>query len=192
MKRTLWPAISLLALAACSNEATAPAETTDAETPPAEAVETETAETRTSDELLLPLPDATSAEITADDLAVRIKTLADDAFEGRGPGSEAGEKAPVWIAAEMERIGLEPGGDNGSWYQSVGMVEQTLDENASSLTFEGGRSGEAYPMTLKQDAVLWTKHQDAQELDWSDSDLVFVGYGVVAPEDDWNDYEGVD
>jgi Zn-dependent M28 family amino/carboxypeptidase len=190
MKSSLWPAISLLALAACSDPSE-PAVDPQDPPPPADA-ETEVPEDRESADLLLPLPDATTAAITADDLAVRVKTLADDAFEGRGPGSEAGENSALWIARDMERIGLEPGGDNGGWFQTVGMVEQSLDESASSITFNGTSSGDAMPMTLKEDAVLWTKRQEETELDFTDSELVFVGYGVVAPEYDWNDYEGLD
>lgn len=186
--------IALLALAACSpgNDETV----TDTDTSPETPAETETSETETantgSDDLLMPLPTDTVTAITADDLDVRIRTLADDTFEGRGPGAEKGEQAADWIAEEMARVGLQPGGDDGSWFQTVGMVEQTLDEGASGLTFEGGRSGEAFPMELKQDAVLWTKRQNETELSFDDSELVFVGYGVVAPEYDWNDYEGVD
>ena len=198
MKRSFWPAISLLALAACSEPAT-PAD--EAAAPDAEATEDGAAMEEDaggdmsgdqSAELILPLPEETSTEITAEDLAVRISTLADDAYEGRGPGSEAGENSALWIAREMERIGLEPGGEDGGWFQTVAMVEQSIDENASSITFNGTGSGEAMPMTLKEDAVLWTKHQDQTDLDFTDSDLVFVGYGVVAPEYDWNDYEGLD
>ncbi len=191
MKLTLWPAISLLALAACSNANGNDAETTTdtaAATPPAETQEASTADP----DLVLPLPTGTTTDITAADLAERVRILADDAFEGRGPGSEVGEKAPIWIAEEMKRVGLEPGGDNGSWFQTVEMVEQTLDEASSGLTFNGGRSGEAFPMTLKRDAVMWTKRQNATELDFTDSELVFVGYGVVAPEYGWNDYDGLD
>ena len=193
MKLSLWPAISLLALAACSQPAEPaeePADTSEAEA--AETAQAETSDTSGSDELRLPLPEATSADITADDLAVRIKTLADDAFEGRGPGSEAGENSALWIAKEMERIGLQPAGDNGSWFQTVGMVEQSIDESQSGMTFNGTASGDAYPMTLKEDAVLWTKRQNGTDFSFDNSDLVFVGYGVVAPEYDWNDYEGLD
>lgn len=142
--------------------------------------------------LVLPLPTDTTAEITADDLRQRTKILADDAFEGRAPGADIGEKTADWIAAEMERIGLSPAGENGTWFQTVGMVEQTLDENASNLTFNGGVSGEAFPVTLRENAVLWTKKQDRDEGSWEDSELVFVGYGVVAPEYGWNDYDGLD
>lgn len=192
MKHVLWSSVALLALAACSQasvEEDAPdsgAETGAAETP------ANANEQASSSDLLMPLPDNTVAAITAEDLDARIKTLADDKFEGRGPGSENGEKAADWIAAEMERIGLQPGGDDGTWFQNVGMVEQTLDESQSSLTFNGGRSGEAYPMQLKTDAVLWTKRQASNELSFQESELVFVGYGVVAPEYGWNDYAGVD
>ena len=190
MNKSLWSSVAFVALAACS-QAPADESTSDG------AADTSTSQTPADDQassgdLLLPLPDNTVADITADDLATRIETLADDTFEGRGPGAENGEKAADWIAAEMDRIGLQPGGNGGSWFQNVGMVEQTLDESQSSLTFKGGRSGEAYPMQLKTDAVLWTKHQDTNELSFQDSDLVFVGYGVVAPEYDWNDYDGLD
>ena len=195
MKKALWSSVAILALAACSqNAAEEPAASadTDANTE-IEQADTESSESDAAQaDLLLPLPETTSTDITADDLAIRIKTLADDVFEGRGPGAEKGEKAADWIAAEMARVGLQPGGDNGSWFQMVGMVEQTLDESASSLTFNGGRSGDAYPMKLKEDAVLWTKRQNENELSFDDSELVFVGYGVVAPEYDWNDYEGLD
>lgn len=148
--------------------------------------------TETTSDLVLPLPTDTTAAITADDLRSRIAILADDAFEGRAPAAEVGEKTADWIAAEMTRIGLQPAGENGTWFQTVGMVEQTLDENASSLSFAGGASGEAFPMVLKEDAVMWTKKQDRDEAAWDNSDLVFVGYGVIAPEYGWDDYAGLD
>ncbi|WOR13675.1 M28 family metallopeptidase [Hyphomonas sp. FCG-A18] len=187
MLRTTLAVSAIALLTACSGE-TPPVET-EADTPP---VVLETTEAPEAVSLPLPLPTNTTAAITAEDMAVRIKTLADDAFEGRGPGSEVGEKAADWIAQEMARIGVQPGGDNGSYFQDVGMVEQTIDEAKSSLTFAGGASGETFPMTLKEDAVLWTKRQSVNELDWTDSELVFVGYGVVAPEYGWNDYAGLD
>ncbi len=142
--------------------------------------------------LVLPLPTNTEAAITADDLRQRIATLSDDAFEGRAPAAAVGEKTADWIAAEMERIGLTPAGENGTWFQTVGMVEQALDETASSISFSGGVSGEEFPVMLRDDVVLWTKKQDRDEASWQDSELVFVGYGVVAPEYGWNDYAGLD
>lgn len=185
MIRLTMAASALALITACGQTS----EETDPITPETPPVETETAE---SSGLLMPLPEGTSPEIAATDLAQRIATLSDDTFEGRGPAAENGEKAADWIAAEMERVGLQPAGENGTWFQTVGMVEQSLDENASAMSFAGGASGEAFPMTLKEDAVLWTKKQDRDQAEWSDSELVFVGYGVVAPEYGWDDYAGLD
>ena len=155
---------------------------------PEPSAEIETAESP----FVMPLPTGTSAAITADDLRQRIAILSDDAFEGRAPAAPVGEKTADWLAAEMARVGLQPVGENGTWFQTVGMVEQTLDENASRLSFSGGVSGQAFPVTLRDDAVMWTKKQDRDEASWQDSELVFVGYGVIAPEYGWNDYAGLD
>lgn len=177
-------ATSTLAILAACVQANDDIDPITPETPPVVAEEV--------GDLILPLPTTTSAAISADDLRARVAILADDAFEGRAPAAETGEKTADWIAAEMERIGLQPAGENGTWFQTVGMIEQTLDENASSLSFAGGASGEDFPVALKDDAVLWTKKQDRDEASWQDSELVFVGYGVVAPEYGWNDYAGLD
>lgn len=143
-------------------------------------------------ELPLPIASNTSGDINADDLHQRIRILADDAFEGRGPAAEKGELTADWIAAELDRVGVEPAGENGTWFQTVGMVEQSLDENASSVSFSGGASGETIAAEIRDNVVLWTKKQDRQEASWTDSELVFVGYGVVAPEYGWDDYAGLD
>jgi len=177
MNRLLISA-SVLALAACG--ADAPKTDTPAQPEPA-----------ATTELLLPLPDQTTAAITADDLAVRIKTLADDTFEGRGPGTEAGEASADWIAAEMARIGLQPAGEDGSYFQTVKMVNQTVDTDASFFTFTTP-DGTDMDMTPKEDVVFWTKRQNTNELAFDPTDVVFVGYGSVAPEYDWDDYDGQD
>ncbi|MBU4569652.1 MAG: M28 family peptidase, partial [Alphaproteobacteria bacterium] len=178
MKRhhALLGAVAALTLAACAQDAAAPA--SEIEAAPAEA-------------LLLPLPDATTADITAPDLAVRIKTLADDAFEGRGPGTPVGEGAAAWIAAEMARIGLAPGGDNGTFFQEVKMVNQTVDPATTELvvTWPGG---EDLSLAYKDQAVYWTKHQNSDEVTFGPSDVVFVGYGITAPEYGWDDYANLD
>lgn len=142
--------------------------------------------------LLMPLPENTSASIAESDLRQRIAILADDAFEGRGPSAEKGEQTADWVAAELARVGVQPAGENGTWFQTVGMVEQTLDVAASRLSFSGSASGEDYPMVLKEDAVMLTKKQDRDKASWAESELVFVGYGVTAPEYGWDDYAGLD
>tara|TARA_R110001592_G_scaffold139043_2_gene358756 strand:- start:331 stop:2073 length:1743 start_codon:yes stop_codon:yes gene_type:complete len=172
-------AVSLVALAACGG----PKQETSVDTPVAETPPAET--------LLLPLPTDTTSDINARDLTERVKALADDTFEGRGPGTPIGEAAAAWIGAEMARIGLQPGGDDGTYFQKVAMVNQTIDPAQSFLTFTAP-DGTEMPTVMKEDSVIWTKHQDLTTISFEPSDVVFVGYGVVAPEYDWNDYAGQD
>ncbi|MFN3214546.1 MAG: M28 family metallopeptidase [Henriciella sp.] len=183
MIRHILAASSFAALVACHPAS----DNSSAVTPQADPATPEAAV-----ELPMPLPVDTAADINADDLRQRIRILADDAFEGRGPAAEKGELTADWIAQELDRVGAQPAGENGTWFQTVGMVEQSLDEGASSLTFAGGTSGETIPTKLREDAVLWTKKQDREAAAWADSELVFVGYGVVAPEYGWDDYAGLD
>ena len=172
-------AVSLVALAACGG----PKQETSVDTPVAETPPAET--------LLLPLPTDTTSDINARDLTERVKALADDTFEGRGPGTPIGEAAAAWIGAEMARIGLQPGGDDGTYFQKVAMVNQTIDPAQSFLTFTAP-DGTEMPTVMKEDSVIWTKHQDLTTISFEPSDVVFVGYGVVAQEYDWNDYAGQD
>lgn len=197
--QSLTPAICALAalsLAACGGSKKA-ADTPATHKDTALSASTETVSIpEGADRLLMPLPTNTSPLITAEDLGVRVAALADDRFEGRGAGTEIGEAAAFWIAEEMKRIGLQPGGDNGTYFQHVGMVNQTLDENRSglSVSFENSDAGAQPPtqMMLGQDAVIWTKRQNATDLDFENSEMIFVGYGIVAPEYGWNDYDGLD
>jgi Zn-dependent M28 family amino/carboxypeptidase len=131
----------------------------------------------------------TTPDITAADLSARDKAISDDVFQGRGPGTKAGEAAAQWIADEMKRIGLKPG-YHGSWFQPVPAVNIALDASKSSLSFETpkGMIDPKFP----DDDVYWTPQFKSDEVKVSKSPLVFVGYGVVAPEYNWNDYAGVD
>lgn len=128
--------------------------------------------------------------ITETDIARRIAALSDDAFEGRAPGSPGGVAASQWIADEMAAIGLEPAGDDGSYFQTVPLVESAVDVSASHIDFRAGER--SLEVRFGREIVAWTKRQTAGHVTVEDSDLVFVGYGVVAPEYGWNDYEGVD
>jgi Zn-dependent M28 family amino/carboxypeptidase len=150
-----------------------------------------TAPKAAAEALLLPLPTGTTKAITAADLGARIQTVADDVFEGRGPGTVAGEASAAWIAAEMARVGLKPGGDDGTYFQKVGLVNQTVDTAGSNLTFVKP-DGAARVMSYKNDAVYWTKRQNTDRIAFDPTDVVFVGYGAIAPEYDWNDYGTAD
>jgi Zn-dependent M28 family amino/carboxypeptidase len=125
--------------------------------------------------------------IDAGDFVEHVKTLSSDAFEGRGPGTAGEDKSVEYIKAQMQRIGLKPG-NNGEWFQTVPMVETTADPNTTlTLTVDGK------PRTLKagSDMVIGTT-SGKPEISIKDSPLVFVGYGVNAPEQHWNDYAGLD
>src|SRR5690606_32430039 len=127
-------------------------------------------------------------DIDADDLRVMVSTLASDEFEGRAPGSAGEEKTVAYIQAQYERIGLEPGGDNGSFFQTVPMVETTADE---STVLRLDSNGQQRELKFGSEMVLGTRTGEAR-VSVNDSGLVFVGYGVNAPEQDWNDYAGID
>ncbi len=127
-------------------------------------------------------------EITEVELAGHIKTLASDEFGGREPGTPGGEKTVEYIKDHFKKVGLEPAND-GSWYQKVPLVSITL-EPKTPVTIKGL---EEEPVTLHhgEKTVVWTKRVKDQ-IKLENSELVFVGYGIVAPEYNWNDYEGLD
>lgn len=130
---------------------------------------------------------ADAAAISAiDELALRarIQTLASDAFEGRAPGTPGGRKTQAYLAEQMQAIGLEPAAGD-SYEQRVPLVELTVDPAQSYLRIDGA------DVAYGSEAVYWTK-QVQPDVGFADSELVFVGYGVVAPEYQWNDYEGLD
>ncbi len=128
-----------------------------------------------------------SPEITAEDLKRHIRTLSSDEFEGRAPTTPGGAKTRDYIAAEYQRLGFEPVG--GSYFHDVPMVESTLDPANSFLRIDV--KGQARDLAYKTEAVFGTKRAEP-EVAFEASDMVFVGYGVVAPEHQWNDYEGFD
>jgi Zn-dependent M28 family amino/carboxypeptidase len=131
----------------------------------------------------------TSAEINAHDILARDKALSHDAFKGRMPGSTEGEHAAKWIADEMKLVGVK-GGNDGSFYQVVPGVNITIDNAASSLSFATPQG--ALVPKRPGDAVFWTPQFETPDVKVDNAPLVFVGYGIVAPEFGWNDYAGID
>lgn len=166
--------LALLALCACSPRSSdAPAADADA------AAATPAAAVGSSH--------AFNAAIDAGDFAEHVKTLSSDAFGGRGPGTPGEDASIDYIKTQFARIGLQPG--NGSdWFQTVPMVETTADETTSLKLDVAGK-----PQELKfgNDMVIGTRTGQA-DVNVKDSPLVFVGYGVDAPEQHWNDYAGLD
>ncbi|MGV6800471.1 MAG: M28 family metallopeptidase [bacterium] len=118
-----------------------------------------------------------------------LEKLASDEFEGRAPATKGGKRTIAYVERAMKNMGLEPA--NGESYrQSVPLVEITADLRQSAMTLNRA-DGSSISLRPGMDTVFWTKRV-VEEVSVEDSDLVFVGYGIVAPEYGWNDYEGID
>jgi Zn-dependent M28 family amino/carboxypeptidase len=141
---------------------------------------------------VFPLP-ATStrpawAEINKDRLLENIRTLSSDEFEGRAPGSKGEELTIRFLEAQFKKLGLKPGNPDGTYFQDVPMVGITPDaEMQLAFTAAGG---ETRRLKYLDDFIALTKRQQ-KEISIN-ADLVFVGYGVVAPEYQWDDYKDED
>jgi Zn-dependent M28 family amino/carboxypeptidase len=131
--------------------------------------------------------EAASETITVDDLTADIQVLASDEFEGRGPSSPGEEKTINYLKTEFEKLGLQPG-NGDSYFQEVPLVSITADPN-TSLLVQGG--GGANRFGYGDEVMVWTQRVVGRAA-ITNSEMVFVGYGIVAPEYDWNDYEGLD
>ncbi|MGI4853710.1 MAG: M28 family peptidase [Janthinobacterium lividum] len=145
-----------------------------------------------SAQMNLVIPPAAQQEaksIDAERLRQHDKTLASDAFEGRAPGQPGGEKAAQYIADAFKAAGLEPAGDNGSYFQDVPMVGVKTDAMATRFSLVP-TTGSAMNLTFGTDYVVNNQlHTEAADVD---APIVFVGHGIVAPEYGWDDYKGVD
>ncbi|WP_213982269.1 M28 family metallopeptidase [Sphingomonas sp. dw_22] len=129
----------------------------------------------------------TAPQISLDTLKEVTKTLSSDAFEGRAPATPAEDKTVAYLIERFKAAGLQPG-NHGSWVQDVPLV-QINASNVAPLTFTGGKTPIA--LQYRKDAVLAT-YQVVPHVALKDSEVVFVGYGINAPERGWNDYAGVD
>jgi Zn-dependent M28 family amino/carboxypeptidase len=133
------------------------------------------------------IPDVEIPELSLATLQEVTKELSSDAYEGRAPGTAGEEKTVAYIIKKYEEAGLKTG-NNGKWTQDVPLVEITA-KNASPLTFTGGKT----PVTAQyaKDYVAFS-YRVQPRTEVKDSDVVFVGYGINAPEKGWNDYAGLD
>jgi Zn-dependent M28 family amino/carboxypeptidase len=116
-----------------------------------------------------------------------IKVLASDEFQGRKPGTEGEDKTVAYLEAEFKKLGLKPGNTDGTYVQKVALVGITPE--STPLVFDKG--GQKLQLKYRDDFVAWTRRvTDRVSLDASD--VVFVGYGVQAPEFKWDDFKGLD
>ena len=135
-----------------------------------------------------PTPAVLTAEqaITTDGLLRHISVLASDDFEGRKPGTAGEDKTTAYLVEQFKALGLAPGSLDGEWLQDVDLMGITSEAKAR---FEAG--GKVIAMTNRDDYVAATT-RFLPDVDLSRAPLVFVGYGVQAPELGWDDYKGLD
>ncbi|MCA1748453.1 MAG: M28 family metallopeptidase [Sphingomonadales bacterium] len=131
---------------------------------------------------------AANPQISVETLRGLTETLSSDEFEGRAPGTRGEELTVELLAERFAAAGLEPG-NGDSWYQEVPLVELTADPDSARLSYSGG--GETRSLDYGEEMVIWTKRVTGS-IDVENAEMVFVGYGINAPERGWNDYEGID
>jgi len=125
--------------------------------------------------------------ITADDLKTKISVLASDDFRGRAPSTIGEEKTIAYLAEQFKQAGLKPA-NNGSFFQEVSLIKLTADKSMI-LDINGGKS----KVSLKySDDFIGSTPKVTDFIKIDNSDIVFVGYGINSPENNWNDYAGLD
>ena len=121
-------------------------------------------------------------------LSRHVRILASDEFEGRAPASPGEERTVQYLIEEFRKSGLQPGGVDGSWVQPVPMVRAQVD---GPVTAKLRQKGKTQALANGVDVTLQSLRPQA-EVNIKDAPLVFVGYGIDAPERQWNDYKDVD
>jgi Zn-dependent M28 family amino/carboxypeptidase len=144
-----------------------------------------------------PAVKSAEASVEGERIRAHVQFLSDDLLEGRGPGTRGGEIAAKYIAAQFEAYGLKPGGDNGTYLQQVNFVGTKTIPDKTHLSLVPARpKGEiaidlhSYDLKYGDDYTV-SNRTLTPSVDVN-APIVFVGYGVVAPEFGWDDYAGVD
>ncbi|MDR6127877.1 Zn-dependent M28 family amino/carboxypeptidase [Sphingomonas sp. SORGH_AS802] len=126
---------------------------------------------------------AAPSPVSPDRLSADVRTLASESFQGRAPGTPGESKTIDWLVAQFKAMGLQPGGRDGQWTQAVPLIRTRIGDGPVSA------NGTAW--TQGRDVYLSSVRPDSRET-VKDAPLVFVGYGVSAPEQNWDDFKGVD
>jgi len=138
---------------------------------------------------LSPVARAAAASIDPEKIRAHVRFLSLDLLEGRGPGQRGAELAAEYIATQFALAGVEPAGDNGTYFQRVPLVAVHTVEDKTKFSFVPA-SGQ--PVDLAYGTEIVTKDETGQPTADLDAPIVFVGYGIHAPEYNWDDYVGVD
>ncbi|SNT25708.1 Zn-dependent amino- or carboxypeptidase, M28 family [Granulicella rosea] len=129
------------------------------------------------------------ASIDPEKIRAHVKFLSDDLLEGRYPGLRGGSLAAAYIATQFALDGLKPAGDNGTYYQNIDFVGMKAQPGTTTMLF-APNSGTPTPLAYGDDFTV--SNQTLTPTADIDAPIVFVGYGVTAPEFKWDDYAGVD
>ena len=184
---TILAFCALGALTGCSKSPAPPAAETSS-TPTAVTAPTPTADASTAAELADPTANKAAATIDADGLRRDITEISDDRYEGRGPGTRGDELARKWLAQQLQGIGLQPGAADGGWQQPFELVGIKSHMPATWTFAKDGRKV-AYKWW---DDYVGSSGVQSKTASIRDAEVVFVGYGIEAPEFNWDDYKGTD
>jgi len=138
--------------------------------------------------LLTPAEKSAARHIRPELIRAHVRFLASDLLEGRGPASRGDRLAEEYVAGQMESLGLEPAAPGGGWFQPFDIVGIT---SQAPPTVHFARSGESVDLRYRDDYVAFSGVQ-GPEASTGGGEVVFVGYGIVAPEYQWDDYKGAD
>ncbi|HLR90394.1 MAG TPA: M28 family peptidase [Balneolaceae bacterium] len=145
-----------------------------------------------SDEVQTTYPDLSDSEalITEDSLMDHIHVLASDEFEGRAPATRGDELTIRYITDQLRQIGVQPGMPDGSYFQEMPMAGQVVDGGSASFAIKTA-GGETISLDYRTEFMAWPANQ-SETVDVSNAELLYVGYGIQAPEYEWDDYKGED
>jgi Zn-dependent M28 family amino/carboxypeptidase len=130
-----------------------------------------------------------AASIDPEKIRAHVRFLSNDLLEGRGPGTRGGQLAAEYIATQFALAGARPAGENGTYFQKVPLMAVHTEVDQTSFTFVPASGA---PIHLKYGEDYLTKNQTGAPVIDIDAPIVFVGYGIDAPEYHWNDFDGVD
>jgi len=130
-----------------------------------------------------------AASIDPERIRAHVRFLSLDLLEGRGPGTRGGELASEYIATQFALAGLKPAGDNGTYFQPVPLYAVHTEEDKTRFSFV---PASGTPVNLAYSSDIVAKDETGQSAADIDAPIIFVGYGIHAPEYNWDDYAGVD
>src|SRR5499427_7227765 len=131
-------------------------------------------------------PEAQKAmnSIDAEKIRASVKYLSDDALQGRGTGQKGGDMAADWIAAQFKSYGLLPAGDNGTYFQNINFYGVTTDPKQTQVALVP-KTGSEITLKFAEDYIATDQTHSARST--IDAPIVYVGYGISAPEYNWDD-----